>query len=51
VLGDVFCTGERLGPTVDLLRGAHAVGVWGNHDPARTGCSTWTRRAIPSCFS
>jgi hypothetical protein len=32
VLGDVFCTGSRLGPTVELLRPAHPVGVWGNHD-------------------
>jgi hypothetical protein len=32
VLGDVCCTGERLGPTVELLRTANAVGVWGNHD-------------------
>jgi hypothetical protein len=32
VLGDVCCTGERLGPAVDLLRTAEAVGVWGHHD-------------------
>jgi hypothetical protein len=32
VLGDVFCTGERMVATVELLRRAHPVGVWGNHD-------------------
>jgi hypothetical protein len=32
VLGDVFCTGERMVPTVELLRQAHPLGVWGNHD-------------------
>jgi predicted phosphodiesterase len=32
VLGDVYCTGERIGPTVDLLRSIDMVGVWGNHD-------------------
>src|SRR3954470_21428083 len=32
VLGDVFCTGERIVPTVELLHQAHPVGVWGNHD-------------------
>ena len=31
-LGDLFETGARLGPTVDLLRDAGAVGVYGNHD-------------------
>jgi hypothetical protein len=32
VLGDVFCTGRDILPTVELLRLAHPVGVWGNHD-------------------
>jgi predicted phosphodiesterase len=32
VLGDVFDTGVRLGPTVALLQQAGVVGVWGNHD-------------------
>jgi hypothetical protein len=32
VLGDVFETGERIEETCRLLAGAHAVGVWGNHD-------------------
>ena len=32
VLGDVFCTGKRIGATVELLRPANPVGVWGNHD-------------------
>jgi hypothetical protein len=31
-LGDVCCTGERLEATVELLRTASPVGVWGNHD-------------------
>jgi predicted phosphodiesterase len=32
VLGDVFYTGERMGPTVELLRQVNPVSVWGNHD-------------------
>ena len=32
VLGDVFETGKRLGPTVALLDGIDSEGVWGNHD-------------------
>jgi hypothetical protein len=32
VLGDVVCTGERIALTVELLRTADPVGVWGNHD-------------------
>jgi hypothetical protein len=32
VLGDVFCTGQRLAATVELLRPANPLGVWGNHD-------------------
>src|SRR5262249_29798910 len=31
-LGDVCDTGEHLDQTVDLLRQANAIGVWGNHD-------------------
>jgi hypothetical protein len=32
VLGDVFETGERLGPTVAALSRLEGAGVWGNHD-------------------
>jgi hypothetical protein len=32
VLGDVFDRGARIAPTVALLAGAGAVGVWGNHE-------------------
>jgi hypothetical protein len=32
VLGDVCAMGRDLPPTVELLRQAGAVGVWGNHD-------------------
>jgi predicted phosphodiesterase len=32
VLGDICRMHRRLGETVDLLREARAVGVWGNHD-------------------
>jgi hypothetical protein len=31
-LGDVYCTGDRLAETVDLLRSVDLLGVWGNHD-------------------
>lgn len=31
-LGDIFEMGKRIGPTVELLTDAGAVGVWGNHD-------------------
>src|SRR5262245_45521626 len=31
-LGDLVCMARRIGPTVELLRQAGAVGVWGNHD-------------------
>ncbi|MGH7201612.1 MAG: metallophosphoesterase family protein [Planctomycetaceae bacterium] len=32
VLGDVFCTGERIDETCRLLAETGAIGVWGNHD-------------------
>src|SRR5205807_5667644 len=32
MLGDLFDTGDRVEPTVELLADAGAVGVWGNHD-------------------
>lgn len=32
VLGDVFDSGKCIDQTVELLREANAVGVWGNHD-------------------
>jgi predicted phosphodiesterase len=32
VLGDLFYSGRRAAETADLLIGAGAVGVWGNHD-------------------
>src|SRR5262249_30674263 len=32
VLGDLFDAGRRVAETADLLSGAGAVGVWGNHD-------------------
>jgi hypothetical protein len=32
VLGDLFFSGQRIVETADLLCGAGAVGVWGNHD-------------------
>lgn len=31
-IGDVFRLGEHLGETVDLLKNANVIGVWGNHD-------------------
>jgi predicted phosphodiesterase len=32
VLGDLFYAGRQVAETADLLAGAGAVGVWGNHD-------------------
>ena len=32
LLGDVFETGDHILQTIDLLRSANAIGVWGNHD-------------------
>jgi predicted phosphodiesterase len=32
VLGDLFYEGRRVAATADLLAGAGAAGVWGNHD-------------------
>jgi predicted phosphodiesterase len=32
VLGDVFCHGRNIRPTVDLLAPLGSIGVWGNHD-------------------
>ncbi len=44
VLGDVCCTGERLLPTVELLRRVGPVGVWGNHDFGLCGPGPEVRR-------
>lgn len=32
LVGDVFDAGDRIQPTVDMLRDAGVTGVWGNHD-------------------
>jgi Calcineurin-like phosphoesterase superfamily domain len=32
VLGDVYCHGRNIRPTVDVLAPLGSVGVWGNHD-------------------
>jgi Calcineurin-like phosphoesterase superfamily domain len=32
VLGDVFCHGRNIRPTVDVLAPLGSIGIWGNHD-------------------